>query len=219
MILATTKVEDYERFLAIFSTKGAEKRGQHGSKGATVFRDPSRGRPRLGALRLGYGGLAELRFRPGGSRGPPGGGAHRPAAGRGARRQLRRLTPPSIHRQHATKEPVMGSPAVKSPGYRKYVLRWDERPAAGTSEYEAIQSRILQVFREWSTPEGFTIHQFVIRVGDWGGYMVFETDNLADIHFLSTALAGFTFQLEPVIDVMDAVAVELQAMEWRASVA
>jgi hypothetical protein len=41
MILATTKVEDYERFLAIFPTKGAEKRGQHGSKGATVFRDPS----------------------------------------------------------------------------------------------------------------------------------------------------------------------------------
>jgi hypothetical protein len=40
MILATTKVEDYERFLAIFSTKGAEKRRQHGSKGATVFRDP-----------------------------------------------------------------------------------------------------------------------------------------------------------------------------------
>jgi hypothetical protein len=32
MILATTKVEDYERFLAIFSTKGAEKRRQHGSK-------------------------------------------------------------------------------------------------------------------------------------------------------------------------------------------
>ncbi len=29
MILATTKVEDYERFLAIFSTKGAEKRRQH----------------------------------------------------------------------------------------------------------------------------------------------------------------------------------------------
>jgi hypothetical protein len=117
------------------------------------------------------------------------------------------------------KEPVMSSPAAKSPGYRKYVLRWDERPAAGTSEYEAIQSRILQVFREWSAPEGFTIHQFVIRVGDWGGYMVFETDNLADIHFLSTALAGFTFQLEPVIDVMDAVAVELLAMEWRATVA
>jgi len=41
MILATTQVEDYDRFLEIFSTKGAEKRKQHGSKGSTVFRDPN----------------------------------------------------------------------------------------------------------------------------------------------------------------------------------
>ena len=41
MILATTRVEDFERFLKIFSTKGAEKRKQHGSKGAMVFRDPA----------------------------------------------------------------------------------------------------------------------------------------------------------------------------------
>jgi hypothetical protein len=41
MILATTKVEDFDRFLKTFSTKGAEKRKQHGSKGSTVFRDPN----------------------------------------------------------------------------------------------------------------------------------------------------------------------------------
>ena len=41
MILATTRVEDVDRFLEIFSTKGAEKRKQHGSKGSTVFRDPN----------------------------------------------------------------------------------------------------------------------------------------------------------------------------------
>ena len=41
MILATTTVEDYDRFLEVFSTKGAEKRKQHGSKGATVYRDPN----------------------------------------------------------------------------------------------------------------------------------------------------------------------------------
>ena len=40
MILATTTVEDYDRFESVFSTKGAEKRKQHGSKGARVFRDP-----------------------------------------------------------------------------------------------------------------------------------------------------------------------------------
>ncbi len=41
VILATTQVEDVDRFLEVFSTKGAEKRKQHGSKGSTVFRDPS----------------------------------------------------------------------------------------------------------------------------------------------------------------------------------
>ena len=41
MLLVTTTVEDFDRFLSIFSTKGAEKRKQHGSKGATVFRDPN----------------------------------------------------------------------------------------------------------------------------------------------------------------------------------
>ena len=41
MILATTTVEDFERFEKIYSTKGAEKRKLHGSKGSTVFRDPN----------------------------------------------------------------------------------------------------------------------------------------------------------------------------------
>src|SRR5207237_1508405 len=41
MLLATTQVEDLDRFMDIFSTQGAEKRKQHGSKGATIFRDPS----------------------------------------------------------------------------------------------------------------------------------------------------------------------------------
>lgn len=41
MLLATTTVEDFDRFVEVFSTKGAEKRRQHGSKGSTVFRDPN----------------------------------------------------------------------------------------------------------------------------------------------------------------------------------
>jgi hypothetical protein len=41
MILSTVKVADFDRFLNTFSTKGAEKRKQHGSKGSHVFRDPN----------------------------------------------------------------------------------------------------------------------------------------------------------------------------------
>ena len=41
MLLATTQVEDFDRFLQVFSTAGADKRQEHGSKGALVFRDPA----------------------------------------------------------------------------------------------------------------------------------------------------------------------------------
>lgn len=40
-MLVTTKVEDFDRFLKIFSTKGLAKRKEHGCKGAVVFRDPN----------------------------------------------------------------------------------------------------------------------------------------------------------------------------------
>jgi len=41
MILATTRFEDYDRFMEVFSGAGADKRREHGSKGALVFRDPN----------------------------------------------------------------------------------------------------------------------------------------------------------------------------------
>ena len=41
MILSTVKIEDFDRFWNTFSTKGAEKRKEHGSQGAHVFRDPN----------------------------------------------------------------------------------------------------------------------------------------------------------------------------------
>jgi len=41
MILATTTVENVDRFLEVFGTKGADKRALHGSRGSTVFRDPT----------------------------------------------------------------------------------------------------------------------------------------------------------------------------------
>ena len=41
MLLATTTVEDFGKWLEAFETKSLPKRKQHGSTGATVFRDPS----------------------------------------------------------------------------------------------------------------------------------------------------------------------------------
>jgi len=41
MILATTTVKDVDQFLKVFGAKGADKRALQGSKGSTVFRDPT----------------------------------------------------------------------------------------------------------------------------------------------------------------------------------
>lgn len=41
MVLATTTVADFDQFMKVFATAGADKRRQHGSKGAQVFRDPN----------------------------------------------------------------------------------------------------------------------------------------------------------------------------------
>jgi hypothetical protein len=40
-LLATTTVEDFDRFVGIFSGPSLPKRKQHGSTGATVFLDPN----------------------------------------------------------------------------------------------------------------------------------------------------------------------------------
>ena len=41
MIVATTTVEDVDRWVEIYSTTSAEKRKSYGSKGSTVYRDPN----------------------------------------------------------------------------------------------------------------------------------------------------------------------------------
>jgi hypothetical protein len=97
----------------------------------------------------------------------------------------------------------------------KYVLTWWERPGGSYADYEAAQKRVLNVFQDWEMPESLDIHQFVVRVGEFGGYAVLETDNVADVQKLTTTFAVFQFRLEPVVDVMDAVAAEEEGIAWR----
>lgn len=97
----------------------------------------------------------------------------------------------------------------------KYVISWRERPAASSKDYETAQERIMQIFKDWKFPASFSILQFVVRVGDYGGYMVLETDNPLDIHYVTSAYAAFEFKVEPVVDVADAVAAQLKAIEYR----
>ncbi len=99
----------------------------------------------------------------------------------------------------------------------KYIITWNERGQGSPAEYENAQTRILEVFRQWTAPENFKIEMFVIRVGDWGGYLLVDCDDPLEVHKFCSMLPAFTFEARPVVPVMDAVRVELEVMAWRDS--
>jgi hypothetical protein len=79
------------------------------------------------------------------------------------------------------------------------------------------QKRVLELFQAWQMPETLTFHQFLVRVGEFGGCAIVETDDVASLHRVTTAFGVFQFRVEPVMDVMDAVAAEAAAISWRDS--
>src|SRR6478735_5022624 len=97
----------------------------------------------------------------------------------------------------------------------KYMISWNERPQGSPAEYEQAQKRILEVFSPWKAPGNFKIESFVIRVGDWGGYMLMDCDDPLEVHKFCSMLPAFEFQARPVFPVMDAVRVELEAIAFR----
>ena len=99
----------------------------------------------------------------------------------------------------------------------KYMISWNERSQGSAIEYEKAQQRILDVFRQWEAPANFKIELFVIRVGDWGGYMLADCDDPVTVHKFCSMLPAFVFEARPVIPIEDAVRGELEVMAWRDS--
>jgi muconolactone delta-isomerase len=97
----------------------------------------------------------------------------------------------------------------------KYMISWFERPQGTAAEYENVQKRILEVFSQWKAPANFKIETFVVRVGDWGGYMLVDCDDPAAVHKVCSTFPAFEFQVRAVIPVEEAVRVELEAIAWR----
>ncbi len=99
----------------------------------------------------------------------------------------------------------------------KYVLTWWERPGGSAADHEAAQKRILGIFQDWDIPESITFHQFLVRVGELGGYADLETDDLAEVEKTTTIYGAFQFRLEPVLDVEEAAAAQAEGIAWRDS--
>jgi hypothetical protein len=85
------------------------------------------------------------------------------------------------------------------------VRRWSTNP----------QKRILEVFGNWEASANFKIEFSVIRVGEWGGHMLGECDDLVTIHRFCSMLPAFVFEVHPVITVEQAIHGELAVITWR----
>jgi hypothetical protein len=72
-----------------------------------------------------------------------------------------------------------------------------------------------EVFTQWKAPSNFKIELFVIRVGDWGGYMLLDCDDPTAVHKFCSMLPAFVFEARPVIPIEDAVRVELESINFR----
>ena len=97
----------------------------------------------------------------------------------------------------------------------KYMLTWTERSQGSPIEYENAQKRILEVFTQWKAPANLKIELFVVRVGDWGGYMMLDCDDPTAVHKFCSMLPAFVFEARPVIPIADAVRVELESIAFR----
>ncbi len=100
----------------------------------------------------------------------------------------------------------------------KYMITWHERSMGSAADYEGLQKRIMAVFKEWKIPESVKLHRFLVRAGDWGGFMLVETDDFAAMHKMTSTYPAFEFRVDPVLDIQDAVAAQPESMAWLDSI-
>lgn len=97
----------------------------------------------------------------------------------------------------------------------KYLMRWNERSYGSAADYEEAQARVLGLMQHWTPPDSIRIQQFVVRVGNYAGYAIFESDDAVAIQQMTSTFAVFDFVVEPVLDVADAMGAEAAAAAWR----
>ena len=101
----------------------------------------------------------------------------------------------------------------------KYVVSWTFRSFGSVAEQEASATRLLKVYSKWTPPARMTLHQFLGRIDGSGGYQVVETDSPADLAETTAKFTPFAdFQIEPVLDVTDAVKAAQAGIAFRDSI-
>jgi hypothetical protein len=97
----------------------------------------------------------------------------------------------------------------------KYLISWTARLGRGVEDAKQAMS----VFSKWQPSASATFHQFVQRVDGNGGYAIVETENGAAL--LRDALTfgtWFDFTATPVVDMLEATAVQQEVIDLLESI-
>ena len=96
-----------------------------------------------------------------------------------------------------------------------FMVKWKEKAQGSAEAYDQAQERVLRLFGQWDAGPRTTVHHFVVRAGSFSGYIILETDDLADMHKLATIYSTFEIEVEPFIHVTRAAALEAEAVAAR----
>jgi hypothetical protein len=101
----------------------------------------------------------------------------------------------------------------------KFMVSWKVNTAGSVAQAEADAKRGMQLFSKWSPPEGLKMTEFVERLDGQGGYVMCETD---DPTLLLDGPAKFavanTFEVIPVMDIMESLPIAQEAIDFRDSI-
>jgi hypothetical protein len=101
----------------------------------------------------------------------------------------------------------------------KFLVSWKVRQGGTAQQNHDDGKKLLDAFAKWQPPADQNFLQFLTRIDGQGGCAVVETDNVAG---LGDATARFgtwlDYDIAPVMDVGDGVALLAKGAEFRESV-
>jgi hypothetical protein len=101
----------------------------------------------------------------------------------------------------------------------KFLVSYTAREVGTPDEAIKANRRLLEVFSKWQPEPSQNIQAFLNRLDGRGGYTIVETDDAAGLLLSSDEFSPwFNFEVIPVMDVADAVAVGERAMAFLESI-
>jgi hypothetical protein len=100
-----------------------------------------------------------------------------------------------------------------------FQINYTARAGGSVKENEASSKRALALFSKWSPPAGMDIKSFHARADGQGGTLVVETESIAVLaDGPAKFLAVNEFEIVPILDITDAVAILNEASAWTDSI-